>query len=113
MSTTNLSGPIAVDASEMQSVYCNQVSLSLSLNDIRIYLCEAAPKNVLAGQLAGTLKLAEPHIKTHFSMVVSPEFARGLAKAIKLAVDKYEQTYGPLRAEPSMEDLTRAIESQK
>ena len=71
-----------LDTKDIPSVYCNQAAISMSFNDIRIFLVEAIPANVNLGQGSRKMKRRETLIKPSVSLIVSPEFARNLAESI-------------------------------
>lgn len=89
------------ETKDVPSVYCNQANVSMSYNDVRVYISEIAPSEIVIGpQQAPGLIPREPNLSPRMCLVLSPEFARSLAKAIMIGTEKYEATFGPLRPEP-------------
>jgi hypothetical protein len=83
------------------TIYCNQANVSLSYNDVRLYIGEVSPKELVVTQGGKEFAQKEPLYEPRCCLVVSPEFARSLAKAITAATEKYEGLFGPLRPEPT------------
>ena len=88
-----------VDTEGVPSVYCNQVALSMSFHDIRIYASEVTPKKLNINP-AG-LSAAEPVVHTRLSLVMNPEFAKTLLDSLATTIAQYESKFGPLRVNPN------------
>src|SRR5712692_10799306 len=82
------------------SIYVNHASVSISYNDIRIYLSEVTPK-VIASESSPGIPV-EPLVNPKISVVFNPEFARAVAAALSAAVAEYERRFGTLRPDPQM-----------
>jgi hypothetical protein len=95
------------------TAYCNQASVALSYNEIRIYLFETTPSELVVDQSSTELLQKKPHYESKISLVFSPEFGRALAKAIAGAVEQYEGAFGPLRPEPKLEQIKKAFAKKK
>lgn len=91
------------------TVYCNQAVFSLSYNDVRVYLLETSPSELVLNPSGNQLAEKPPNIESKFCLVLSPEFARSLAKALSDSVAQYEGVFGALRAEPSQEQISAAV----
>lgn len=100
-----------LDTREIQAIYCNHASVSLSFNDLRIFLSEIIPQTVSVGPQQGDFPftIRQPYVRPHISVVITPEFARTLSNALNEGVSKYEKAFGPLRAEPSQEHVLRSF----
>ncbi len=94
------------------SVYCNHAGVTLSYNDIRVYLSEASPSEIAINPTGSDVLQQQPLLEPRFSLVLSPEFARSLSKALTTAVDQYEAVFGHLRPEPTQEQIKKAIEKK-
>jgi Protein of unknown function (DUF3467) len=107
---------VAIETKDIPSVYCNQATISMSLNDVRIFLVEALPQTVqlrIGGPREQSLATqAETIFKSQHSLVMSPEFAKTFVKALHDAVELYEKTFGAIRQEPSVEDFQKILQSR-
>jgi hypothetical protein len=108
----NTGMPMAFDTKGVPTVYCNQANLSLSYNDVRVYLAEVSPSELISNPTTATFTLKQPLLETKFCLVMSPEFARSLALAIATGVQQYETTFGPLRPEPTQEQIIKSLEKK-
>jgi hypothetical protein len=97
------------ETKEVATVYCNQASFSLSYNDIRAYIVEISPSEVVVNPTKDELIHAAPKIDPKFSLLMSPEFARTFANALLNTIGKYESIFGKLRPEPTQETINSAI----
>jgi hypothetical protein len=93
------------ETKEVPTVYCNQANVSLSFNDVRVYVAEVAPTEITVGPLTKDLVQKEPMYHPRVCLVFSPEFARSFAKAVMVGTERYEAMFGPLRPEPSAAQL--------
>jgi hypothetical protein len=48
-----------------------------------------------------------PNIETRHCLIVSPEFARQLVNALLNVIQTYEANFGPLRPEPSPQQVLK------
>lgn len=94
----------------VQSVYSNHALVSLSYNDVRVYLGELSPSELILQPTQANYAEITPRYDPKFCLVLSPEFARQLANAISSSVDKYESVFGNLRTEPNQEQITKATQ---
>jgi hypothetical protein len=95
------------------SVYCNHANVSLSYSDVRVYVGELSPNEMFVNPTGKDYGKQEPHFEPKFSLVLTPEFARQLSKALSVGVQQYEAIFGKLRAELTQDQLDQSIESQK
>lgn len=104
--------PIKFETAGIPTVYCNQANLSLSYNDVRVYMAEVSPSELVANPTGGTFAQKQPRVDTKLCLVMSPEFARSLAVALTTGVQQYETTFGHLRPEPTQEQITKSLEKK-
>lgn len=97
----------------IQSVYCNHANVSLSYSDIRVYLGELSPGELVLIPTGNDFTRKDPLFEPKFSLVLSPEFARQLAKAITIGTEQYEALFGSLRPEVSQEQLDKSLQEGK
>jgi hypothetical protein len=95
------------------SVYCNHANISVSYSDLRVYLGELSPSELLINPTGSEYGQQPPHFEPRFSLVLTPEFARQLAKALTAGAAQYESIFGPLRPEISQAQLDQSLEAQK
>src|ERR1700674_2078652 len=103
--STGAQNPLAaviVKTKDIPTIYCNHANPSVSFNDIRVYLSEVVPEELMA-LVAEKPSAVKPHVETRVCIVCSPEFAKGLGESILKAVEKYEEIFGPLRPKPKQE----------
>jgi hypothetical protein len=103
----------AIETKGVPVVYCNQASLSMSFHDLRIYLAEAIPESLEVSGASGPLKQRQTVYKPSVSLVMTPEFAKTFATAIQNAIEKYVETFGALRVEPSQEQVLKTLSRSK
>src|SRR3990170_4567625 len=89
-----------IETKGIPSVYCNHAITSLSYSEVRVYLSEISPNELVVNPTGTELVQKKPNVDVRFSLVLSPEFARSLANALLSIVEKYESVFGPLRPEP-------------
>lgn len=102
--------PVIFETKDTITVYCNQALMSLSYNDIRVYLLELSPSELVLNPTSQQLIEKAPRADSKFCLAVSPEFARSLAKSLLDTVAKYEAVFGALRPEPTKEQVSAAVE---
>ena len=102
-----------IETKDIPAAYCNQASVSMSLNDIRVFLSEAIPKTIDVGGPESGPKLQETLFRPVVSLILSPEFANKLAIALTGMVGKYQETFGALRADPPQDAILKSVEPKK
>jgi hypothetical protein len=93
--------------------YSNVASVSVSFNDVRIYLGDLSPKEVTVKKVEQKPELKEGAVSPKLCLVCTPEFARNLRDAISISITQYEQFFGPLRPNPEEKQLRFLMENQK
>jgi len=91
------------------TVYCNQALFSVSYNDVRAYVLEVSPSELLLNPTSAEFTQKLPSVEPKFCLVLSPEFARSFANAILASVGQYEKVFGQLRPEPTQEQINQAV----
>jgi hypothetical protein len=95
------------------TVYCNQAVTSLSYNDVRVYLMEQSPSELVLNPTGDLIVEKPPISESKYCLVLSPEFANALAKSLTEAVAKYEAVFGSLRSQPTQEGIHAALSKMK
>lgn len=100
------------------SLYANLASVSISFNDLRVYLGEIAPKEVKTSSGTGDkaelkAELRPGVVSPRICIVCSPEFARSLRDALDNSLTQYEHFFGPLRPTPEEKQLKFLLEQPK
>lgn len=85
---------IPVDASKMQTVYCNFFRMSLSSSTEEVLLDLGVHSGIMAGP--GT---AEPIQLTH-RLVLNPYVAKRVFESLRQIMGRYEQMFGHLETDP-------------
>jgi uncharacterized protein DUF3467 len=99
-------GNLVFETKGVPTVYANSASLSVSYYDIRVYFSELIPKTLSA--LTNDAAKSEVGVEPKMCLVCSPELAKGLVRSLSTAIEKYEEAFGSLRAEPTAEAVDRA-----
>jgi hypothetical protein len=101
---------IVIETKGIPSVYCNHAVTSISHADVRVYLSEISPKEIVANPTPGKeMALEVLNLETRYCLVLTPEFARSLANALLSSIGTYEETFGPLRPEPTQEQIVKKL----
>ncbi|HET6143840.1 MAG TPA: DUF3467 domain-containing protein [Candidatus Acidoferrales bacterium] len=103
---------ITIQTKGIPSVFCNHAVTSISFGDIRVYLSEISPKEIIANPVGSEMTLKEPNIETKYCLVLTPEFAKSMANALNSAVGTYESVFGTLRPEPTIDQIPKALEKK-
>jgi Protein of unknown function (DUF3467) len=101
---------IIVPTKDVPTMYSNHVNPSLSFNDIRLYFSEVVPKELSAVTGPAPTRSVSS-VEPRLCVVISPEFAKALAQTLLGAVDKYESLFGPLRPQPSQENIDKILDN--
>ena len=96
---------IGFETHNVPTVYANHGIVTLSFNDIRVYLSEVAPAAVSTEKQNVTT--SEALLSPKLSLLMNPEFARDLAAALQRSVQIYEGKFGALRPKPADKDLVK------
>jgi hypothetical protein len=99
-----------IQTAEIASLYSNLASLSMSYNDIRVYLMEISPKEISPVSVAG--RTVDANVQPKLCLVLTPEFARSLRDALSSTIANYEKAFGPLRSAPGIGALLKALPKQ-
>jgi hypothetical protein len=91
------------------TIYGNHASASLSHSDIRLYLSEIAPSQLLVSPTHNELVEKQSLLEPKFCLVMSPEFAKALSTALSNAIDQYVSLFGPLRPAPTQDQLKLSL----
>jgi hypothetical protein len=94
------------------TVYANNVGVTASFNDVRVYFSEAAPKDIVL-QKEEPMQLQQPLFMPRTCVVCSPEFARTLRDSLNLAISQYERLFGNLRPQPEQQTLQQRLAKPK
>src|SRR5580704_13215714 len=80
-----------VQTEGVPSLYSNLASLTVSFNDVRIYLCEVSPPEISV-QPGSTQKSTRlPQVTPRLCVVLTPEFAKSLSDALTTTIAQYEE----------------------
>ena len=97
---------ISFETKTVPIVYVNHATPSISFNEIRIYLGDVFPRELgLAVGLTEKAARIEAAFEPRVCVVVNPEFAKALVDALSRAVSKYEDLFGPMKVQPTLEAL--------
>ncbi len=89
-------------------LYANQANPSISFNDIRIYFSDVSPKEVSVATPKEVGRIA-PTVDPKLCVVISPEFAKSLGETLIKTIEKYEHVFGPLRPQPTQQQLNEKL----
>lgn len=109
------SSTINLETKDIPMVYSNQISMALSATDVRIVFAEILPQTLeiqLGPNPVGQAKQADPLVRPLAGIIMTPEFAKRVAKSIATLVDTYEKTFGQIRTEPSAEAIQKALNAK-
>lgn len=91
---------IIFDTHDIPTIYVNQAQLTMSYHELRIYLSETGPKQIILGK---SKMPTEAKITPKLSLVMTPEFGKALLDALNNTVGQYEAQFGQLRKKPTEE----------
>ena len=94
------------------TMYVNLASLSMSYNDLRVYLMEASPKEVNVVSVGKGTKATEANVQPKLCLVLTPEFARALRDSLSSTIASYESAFGQLRNAPNNDALIKSLPKQ-
>jgi hypothetical protein len=103
----------AFETKGVPTVYCNLTVTSLSYSDIRVYVLEQSPGELVLNPKTTELVQKPPLNEAKVCLVFSPEFAASLVKSLSETVAQYQSIFGPLRPQPTEEGLAAAIAAQQ
>jgi hypothetical protein len=95
------------------TIYCNLATAALSYSDIRIYLLEQSPSELLLNPTGNQLVEKPPLNESKCCLVLSPEFAASLAKVLTDTITQYERVFGSLRPQPTQAGVAAALASHR
>jgi len=101
------------DTTGVPTIYANNANVTISFSDLRLYLAEVAPKNIVLNPDPANPSPSDFVVSPKLSVVLTPEFAKSLGDAILTAVAKYEAIFGPLRPVKTQEQFLAAIQQIK
>jgi len=105
---------MSYDTTGVPTLYCNIANVTVSFNDFRLYLAEMSPEKIVINTNADAATApsmkSKAAVSPKLSVVMNPEFAKSVADAILVAVNKYEEVFGPLRSVKTLEQLTAAMQ---
>jgi uncharacterized protein DUF3467 len=103
---------VSYDTANVPTVYCNIANVTVSFNDLRLYLAEMGPSAIAVNPDATipSLDKSKASVSPKLSIVMNPEFAKSVADAILGAVAKYEEIFGPLRTPKTLEQVAAALQ---
>src|ERR1700733_6396679 len=99
----DIENKLLIETKAVPTVYCNHAVTSMSYADLRLYLSEVSPKELIANPTSGEMVQKEPNLDPRMCVVMTPEFARLIANALTTAVERYESVFGQLRPEPKQD----------
>jgi hypothetical protein len=105
---------VSYETDDVPTLYCNNVNVTVSFSDLRLYLAEVAPKTIFvnaeAGETTGALNTkSEALVSPKLSVVFNPEFAKSVGQTLLTAVAKYEAIFGSLRTPKSVAQISEAM----
>jgi hypothetical protein len=101
-----------IQTAGIPTLYANLASLSMSNNDVRIYLMEVSPKEVNVVPSATGPRATEATVQPKLCVVVTPEFAKALRDSLTSTITNYEQSFGQLRTAPAFDALLKTLRKQ-
>jgi hypothetical protein len=93
--------PVPTEA--IPNIYANVASVASAYHEVRIYFCEAHPKEIATQAIPGAplTTTGEATVAPRVCLVLSPGFARNLRDSLNITLETYQEKHGPLRPNPT------------